>query len=158
MRTETKWALAALLVFGSASAALADTNDRAGHHSSVAWRAIPVTDGRTGPVKHALKPFTADEKAWFAAPQLTLVENTLFGRDDIASGTMAWIKLTEPAGEPIYINLEHVISVRSDTQIPGAKAQLDLTSGKFQGVQESVDQVMRLIAAAAGARENAERA
>ena len=36
---------------------------------------------------------------------------------------MAWIKLTVPGGNLIHINVEHVTSVRSDTQIPGAKAQ-----------------------------------
>jgi hypothetical protein len=49
-----------------------------------------------------------------------------------------------------------IMSIRSDTQIPGARAQLDLTSGKFQGVQENVEQVMQLISAAPGARENDE--
>jgi hypothetical protein len=64
--------------------------------------------------------------------------------------------LTEPGGKLIHINVEHVTSVRSDTQIPGARAQLDLTSGKFQGVQENVEQVMQLISATPGARENDE--
>jgi uncharacterized protein YlzI (FlbEa/FlbD family) len=69
---------------------------------------------------------------------------------------MAWIKLTEPGGKLIHINVEQVTSVRSDTQIPGAKAQIDLTSGKFQGVQENVDQVMELITATAGPHANDE--
>src|SRR5262249_34680073 len=56
----------------------------------------------------------------------------------------------------IHINVEHVTSVRSDTQIPGARAQLDLTSGKFQGVQETIDEIMALISPAPGARENGE--
>jgi hypothetical protein len=64
--------------------------------------------------------------------------------------------LTEPGGKLIHVNLEHVTAVRSDTQIPGAKAQLDLTSGKFQGVQENVEQVMQLILATPGAAENDE--
>jgi hypothetical protein len=51
--------------------------------------------------------------------------------------------------------VEHVTSVRTDTQIPGARAQLDLTSGKFQGVQEDIEQVMQLISTP-GARENEE--
>lgn len=71
---------------------------------------------------------------------------------------MAWIKLTEPGGNPIHINVEQIISIRSNTQIPGAKAQLDLASGKFQGVQENVDQVMQLITATAGTYANDERA
>jgi hypothetical protein len=49
-----------------------------------------------------------------------------------------------------------VTSVRSDTQIPGARAQLDLASGKFQGVQENVEQVIQLISATSGAGENEE--
>jgi hypothetical protein len=46
---------------------LADTNNRTGHHGSVARRAVPVTmsNGRNGAVNHAVKPFTAEEKAWF---------------------------------------------------------------------------------------------
>ena len=67
---------------------------------------------------------------------------------------MAWIELTEPGGNLIHVNVEQVTSVRSGTQIPGAKAQLDFASGKLQGVQEDVDQVMQLIAATAGARAN----
>jgi uncharacterized protein YlzI (FlbEa/FlbD family) len=64
------------------------------------------------------------------------------------------VKLTELGGKRIHINLEHITSVRSDTQVPGARAQLDLTSGKFQGVQEDIEEVMQLISAASGAREN----
>ena len=56
----------------------------------------------------------------------------------------------------IYINLEQVTSIRSDTQVLGANAQLDLVSGKFQGVLEDVEQVMQLITAAAAARVNGE--
>ena len=59
--------------------------------------------------------------------------------------------MTEPGGNLIHINVEQVTSVRSTTQIPGAKAQLDLASGKLQGVQENADQVMQLIMATAGA-------
>jgi hypothetical protein len=49
-----------------------------------------------------------------------------------------------------------VTSVRSATVIPGARAQLELTSGKFQGVQEDVEQIMELISGGPGARENDE--
>jgi len=49
-----------------------------------------------------------------------------------------------------------VTSVRSATVIPGARAQLDLTSGKFQGVQEDVEQIMQLISGTTDARENDE--
>jgi hypothetical protein len=57
-----------------------------------------------------------------------------------------WIKLTEPNGNLIHINVAQVIFVRADTQIPGAYAELGMTSGKIHGVQEKVDDVMRLIA------------
>ena len=59
-------------------------------------------------------------------------------------------------GEPIHINVEQIASIRSDTEIPGARTQLDLASGKFQGVQENVEQVMQLISAISDARENEE--
>jgi hypothetical protein len=74
----------------------------------------------------------------------------------IPDTTMAWIKLTEPGGNLIHINVEQVTSVRSGTQIPGAKAQLDLASGKLQGVQENVNQVMQLIRATASSLANGE--
>ena len=50
MSCKTTTALAILLVFGSGSAALADTNNRTSHHGSVARRAVPVTmpNGRNG--------------------------------------------------------------------------------------------------------------
>jgi hypothetical protein len=137
-------ALAALLVFGTASVVLADTNNRTDY--LVAQRPVLMTmsNGRTEAVNDAARAFTTEEKSSFAAPQRTT------GR------TMAWIKLTEPGGKLIHINVEQVTSVRSDTQIPGARAQLDLTSGKFQGVQENVEQVMQLISATSGAHENGE--
>ena len=67
MPSKTTTALAILLVFGFGSTALADTNNRIGHHASVARRAVPVTmpNGRNGTVKHDVKPFTAEEKGWF---------------------------------------------------------------------------------------------
>jgi uncharacterized protein YlzI (FlbEa/FlbD family) len=125
MPTKTKAALAALLIFGSASAILADTNNQTNHH---------------------------------AASQLARVQLSPFCGRALTGTTMVWIKLTEPGGSPIHVNAEQIISIRSNTQILGAKAQLDLASGKFQGVQENVDQVMRLITATAGACANDERA
>src|SRR5262244_2878341 len=97
----------------------------------------------------------ADADNRSAASRLAAGRSTPFCRDGIAGRSKAWIKLTEPGGKLIHINVEHVTSVRADTQIPGAKAQLDLTSGKFQGVQEDVEQVMQLISTP-GARENDE--
>jgi hypothetical protein len=158
MPNRTKSALAALLFFGSASAVLADTNNRTDQYGSVGRRAVSVTmsHGRNGAVNHDVRPFTAEEKAWFAAPQPALVQSAPFCVRGITGTRMAWIKLTEPGGKLIHINVEQVTSVRSDTQIPGAKAQIDLTSGKFQGVQENVDQVMQLITATAGPLANDE--
>ena len=138
-------ALAAVLVFfGAVPAVLADANNQTDHHGLSAQLPIPTA-----------KPFTTEGKASFAASQLALAQSAPFCRG-ITDKTIVWIKLTEPGGKLIHINLEHVTSVRSDTQIPGARAQLDLTSGKFQGVQENVEQVMQLISAVPGARENDE--
>ena len=60
------------------------------------------------------------------------------------------LKLTEPNGRSVHINVAQVTFVRSDTHISGAKVELGLASGKAQGVQENVDDVMQLIAAIAG--------
>jgi hypothetical protein len=67
MPSKTKTALAALLVFGSASAALADTTNRTDHYGSVVRRAVSVTmsNSRNRAVDHVVKPFTAEEKGWF---------------------------------------------------------------------------------------------
>ena len=144
-------ALAALLVLGTASVVWADANNRTEYHGSFAQRPVSMTsNGRTGDVNEAAKSFTTEEKASFATSQLAR------GRGGTTGRTTAWIKLTEPGGKLIHINVEHVTSVRADTQIPGARAQLDLTGGKFQGVQENVEQVMQLISATPDARENDE--
>jgi hypothetical protein len=149
-------ALAALLVFGTASVVLADTN-RPDYHGLFAQRPMSMmSNGRTGAVNDAAKPFTTEEEASFVASQFALVQSAPFCRGGITGRTMPWIKLIEPGGKLIHINVEQVTSVRSDTQIPGARAQLDLASGKFQGVQENVEQVMQLISATSGARENDE--
>jgi len=134
--------LIALLVFGSASLVLADTP------------VSMMSDDRTEAVNDAAKPFTAKEKTLFAASQRDAVQSAPFRRDAIAGRTMIWITLTEPGGKQVHINVEQLTSVRSDTQIPGARARLDLASGKFQGVQEDAEHVMRLISATSGAREN----
>jgi hypothetical protein len=146
-------ALAAVLFFGAIPAVLADANNQTDHHGLSAQRPVSITsNGRTGVVNDVGKPFSTEKNASFAASQLALAP---FCRG-ITGKTIVWIKLTEPGGKLIHINVEHVTSIRSDTQIPGARAQLDLTSGKFQGVQENVEQVMQLISAAPGARENDE--
>jgi hypothetical protein len=71
-----------------------------------------------------------------------------------SSRAMPWIKLTGPDGEPVHVNVEQITSVRSDAEIAAGRTQLDFTSGKFQRVQENVEQVMQLIAGAAGTRES----
>src|SRR5215510_5584548 len=99
MPSETTTALAALLFFGSASASLANTNNPNDHHDSVVGRVMSVTMsiGRAGAMNHAPKPVTAEEKAWFATPQLALAERAPFCRPGITDSTMVWIKLTAPA-------------------------------------------------------------
>jgi hypothetical protein len=64
MRTKTKMALATLLVFGSVSSALAANNDR-GHHRGRARTTPTMIEERNPTTSHAVKPFTAEEKAWF---------------------------------------------------------------------------------------------
>jgi hypothetical protein len=98
----------------------------------------------------------ADADDRIAASGLAAGRSAPICRDGIAIRSRAWIKLTEPGGKLIHINVEHVTSVRSDTLIPGARAQLDLTSGKFQGVQETIDEIMALISPVSGVRENGE--
>jgi len=95
----------------------------------------------------------ADADDRIAASRLAVERSAPLCRDGIAGRSRIWIKLTEPGGKLIHINVNHVTSVRSDTQVPGARAQIDLTSGKFQGAQESVEHVMQLISAGPGDRE-----
>ena len=111
-------------------------------------------NGRTWAVNDAAKPFDAEEKGAFAAPPL--VPSARFCRGGSSGRTRPWIELTGPDGEPVHINVEQIVSIRSGTEIPGARTQLDLASGKFQGVQENVEQVMQLISATSDARENDE--
>ena len=63
----TKTALAALLVFGSMSAVLAASNNRAHHHGPVVRSRTSqiMLEERNATTNHAVKPFTAEEKAWF---------------------------------------------------------------------------------------------
>lgn len=154
-----KSVLVALLFFSSALSVLAGTHLGSDHYGSAAPQgaaSVARTDDRTGAMNRAAKPVTAKEKAWSVPPRLSLVPSALVCHHGITDSTMVWIKLTTPGGGLIYINLEQVISVRSDTQVLGANAQLDLVSGKLQGVLEDVEQVMQLITAAAAARVNGE--
>jgi uncharacterized protein YlzI (FlbEa/FlbD family) len=148
-------ALIALLVFGFPSVVLADTNNWTGRHGLFVQRPMSTMfNGRTWAVNDAAKPFDAEEKGAFAAPPL--VPSARFCRGGSSGRTRPWIELTGPDGEPVHINVEQIVSIRSDTEIPGARTQLDLASGKFQGVQENVEQVMQLISATSDARENDE--
>jgi hypothetical protein len=148
--------LAVLLVFGTASTVLADASNPADYLSSFDKGPMPMrSNDRTRTVNTVAGPFATEKNASFAASQPAPTQTVPFRRS-ITSKTSVWIKLTEPGGNLIHINLEHITSVRSATLIPSARAQLDLASGKFQGVQESVEQVMQLISAVPGARENDE--
>ena len=154
MSRKAATALAVLLVFGTASAALAEANNRTDYPGLLGQRPVSMmSNGRTGVADDAGKPFPSENSGLFAAPGLA--RSAPFRRGTTGE-TIVWIKLTEPGGKLIHINLEHVTSVRSATVIPGARAQLDLTSGKFQGVQEDVERVMQLISGIPGARENDE--
>src|SRR5215813_13004741 len=148
--------LAVLLVFCTTSAALADANNRADYLSSFDQRPVSMmSNGRIQAVNDVAEPFATEKNASFAASQPALAQSASFRRG-IKGKTIVWIKLTEPSGNLIHINLEQITSVRSATLIPKARAQLELTSGKFQGVQESAEQVMQLISTGPGARENDE--
>src|SRR5262249_37743182 len=148
--------LAVLLVFGTASAALADANNRTDYLGSVGQRPVSMmSNGRTGAVNDATEPFAIEKNASFAASQPALAQPSPFRRG-ITGKTIVWIKLTQPGATLIHNNLNHKTPSRSATLIPSARAQLDLTSGKFQRVRESVEQVMQLISAVPGARENDE--
>jgi uncharacterized protein YlzI (FlbEa/FlbD family) len=149
-------ALIALLVFGVPSVVLAETNNRTSHHDLFVQRPMSSTmfNGRTRAVNDTAKPFNAEEKGSFAASPL--VPSAAFCRGGSSGRTKPWIELTGPGGEPVHINVVQIVSIRSDTEVPGARTQLDLASGKFQGVQETVEQVMQLISATSDARENDE--
>jgi uncharacterized protein YlzI (FlbEa/FlbD family) len=139
--------LAVPLVF-AAAVAFADTSNRTGYRSPFVAEAVSKSPAdRIAAVRNAVN---GNES--LAASQFALFKSAFFCRGGLDLTTV-WIKLTDPGGNAIHVNLEHITSVRSTTQVPGARAQLDLTSGKFQGVQEEIEEVMRLISAASGARE-----
>ncbi|MCP3475111.1 hypothetical protein NLM33_32835 [Bradyrhizobium sp. CCGUVB1N3] len=146
-------ALIALLVFGLQSVVLADTDHRTGRHGLFVQRPMSTMfDGRTWAVNDAAKLFNEEEKGAFAASPF--VPSAPFCRGGGSGRTKPWIELTEPDGDPVYIKVEQIISIRRpDTEVPGARTQLDLASGKSQRVQENVEQVMQLISATSGARE-----
>jgi hypothetical protein len=154
MSGKTKTVMAALFFFGSASAVLADTDNRTDHHESAARRAVSVTmsnrrescreaihsreQGRVGLTQARLRTEYSVVSSWHRGQH--------DGLDQIDRARREAGSHQRGAG-----NVRQIC-----TQILGARAQIDLASGKFQGVQENVDQVMQLIMAAAGARANDE--
>lgn len=152
MPVKTKIIPAALFVFGSVASVWANVDEGVEHRGSVASRTLSpsISNDYTAALSRAKMSFAAEQALSLAAPQLAPALGAPLCRRGATE--MTWIMLTEPGGKPIYISVEQVTTVRSDTQIPGARAQLDLASGKIQGVQENVEQVMQLIAASAGPR------
>jgi hypothetical protein len=76
MPSKTKTALAVLFVLGPVSVVvLAGPNNRTDDDGSVRTVSVTMSNGRTGVVNHAAKPFAAEEKPWFAPPQLALVHS-----------------------------------------------------------------------------------
>lgn len=139
--------LAVPLVF-AAAVAFADTPNRIGDRSPfVAETVSQSSAGRIAAVRNAVNGNDS-----LAPSQLALFKSAFFCRGALDLTTV-WIKLTDPGGNAIHVNLEQITSIRSTTQVPGARAQLDFASGKFQGVQEDIEDVMRLISAASNARE-----
>ena len=67
MLTQTKLALAALLVISSASTVLAESQNRDNHRAWAVRRAPPVItfESYNAVVNHGVKPFTAEEQALF---------------------------------------------------------------------------------------------
>jgi endonuclease/exonuclease/phosphatase family metal-dependent hydrolase len=107
MPHKTTAALAAVLFFGGASVVWADDNSQI--NGSFAQQPVAiVSNGRTA-VNQAAKAFPTEEEPLLAPSQ----------RDGTTGRTTAWVRLTEPGGKPIHINVEHVTSVRADTQISG---------------------------------------
>jgi hypothetical protein len=113
-------ALAALLVFGAASVVWADANSRT--DGSFAQRPVSI-----GAVNDAAKSFNTEDRASFAASQLAPARGGTTGR------MTAWIKLTEPGGKPIHINVQHVTSVRSDTQNPWSQGSTRFDEREISG-------------------------
>jgi hypothetical protein len=67
MIAKAKMAFAALLVLGSASAALAESGNRINRHGTVVRDNASTTmpRGRNTTVNPPVKPFTDEERAWF---------------------------------------------------------------------------------------------
>lgn len=61
---------------------------------------------------------------------------------------MAWIKLTDTAGNLVGLSVDQMVRVRIPT--PGevdaaAKAVVDLSNGQVQAVRETPDQVVQML-------------
>jgi hypothetical protein len=66
----------------------------------------------------------------------------------MVGGLMAWIKLTDPDGNPVELSVEQMVLVRtagSGEVDPRAKAVVDLSNGHLQAVRESLDAVIALL-------------
>ena len=139
MSGKTKTVMAALFFFGSASAVLADTDNRTDHHESAARRAVSVTmsNRRVAVASHAVKPSIPENKVGLAPPQLVFAQRTPLCRRGIAGSTMVWIKLTEPGGKLVHINVEQVTSVRSDTQMSTSTSSVWVTRSRGRGPARS---------------------
>jgi len=63
---------------------------------------------------------------------------------------MAWIKVTAPNGDVVQINADELVRIRpavTGEAAAQAKTLIDLSNGQFQATRESVDQIMKLLAA-----------
>jgi hypothetical protein len=62
---------------------------------------------------------------------------------------MAWIKVTDPQGHPIYLCAEQLVRIRPCIAGAGdpasAKSIVDLASGGAQAVRESQDEIIECI-------------
>jgi hypothetical protein len=61
---------------------------------------------------------------------------------------MAWIKLTDPEGNPVELSVEQMVLIRTPVSgevDPRAKAVIDLANGHLQAVRESLDSVVVLL-------------
>jgi uncharacterized protein YlzI (FlbEa/FlbD family) len=61
---------------------------------------------------------------------------------------MAWIKLTDLAGNLVRLSVDQMVRVRTpaaEEVDPAAKAVVDLSNGQIQAVKESPDEVMAML-------------
>src|SRR5262245_56882225 len=102
--------LAVPLVFATA-VAFADTPNRIGYGDPfVAEAASKTSFDRIAAVRNAV-----NGKESLAASRRVLLQSAFFCRGGMDLTTV-WIKLTEPGGNVIHVNLEQITSIRSTTQ------------------------------------------